>query len=252
MRAARPVTRRSTASSIADDLGEFYEPGDPGNPVRLKTWYLFIAEVFKLKDTIIAGSLRKLVPLYKQDPTSDVIDKAIDQWIQLFHFPIQLIMTGANICVSEFLVRLAIEILRYWARNARAAKRFEVPPRPATWTWGKPSEEQLSTIRFPAQAWRFRVEKRTEFERRAAAEQKRLLAERLDEIESQIVAMKSLKRTPGIRLGPSSHVHWAARIQVLGDMPRESERPGVMKGARHVFKLMGINPMKRRGRPGRK
>src|SRR6266478_591117 len=131
MRAERPVTRRSTANNIADDLGEFYEPGDPGNPVRLKTWYLFIAEVFKLKDSIIARSLRKLVPLYKQDPTSDVIDKAIDQWIQLFHFPIPLIMTGTNICVSEFLFRLAIEILRYWARNERAAKRFEVPPRPA-------------------------------------------------------------------------------------------------------------------------
>ena len=34
LRAERPVTRRSTSKNIADDLGEFYEPGNPGNPVR--------------------------------------------------------------------------------------------------------------------------------------------------------------------------------------------------------------------------
>jgi hypothetical protein len=248
MRAQRPITRRSTTNSVADGLGEFYEPGDPGNPVRLRTWYLFIAEVFKLKDSIFAESLRKLVPLYKQNPTSDAIDKAIDRWIQLFRFPKQLIITDTNICVGEFLFRLVIEILRYWARHEGAAKRFQVPPRPATWTWGKPSEEKLSTIRFPETKWRFRVETRTEFERRTLAEQELLLAEQLDEIESQI-ATKSFRRTPGIRLGPSSHFHWAARIQVLGDVPGESERPGVMKGVRHVFKLMGINHMKTRGRP---
>jgi hypothetical protein len=77
------------------------------------------------------------------------------------------------------------------------------------------------------------------------------LADQLNEIESRIAAAKKFERTPGLRLNESSHVHWAARL-VLGDMPRESERPGVMKGARHVFRLMGINPLKRQGRPARK
>ena len=128
------------------------------------------------------------------------LDKAINQWIQLFNFPASLIIEGERIFVSEFLSRLAIEILRYWARNERAAKRFAVPPRPATWAWVNAREEELSTITFPPVTWRFRVEKRNEFERRTAEEQKQFLAERLDEIESRLAAMERFERTPRIRI----------------------------------------------------
>ena len=140
----------------------------------------------------------------------------------------------------------------HWARHPSAAKRCEMPARPAIWTWAGSREEELSKIRFPIPIWRFTVEKRREFERRTIKECKLSLAEQLDEIESRIAAMEKFERTPGIRLNESSHLHWAARIQVFGDMPRESERPGVLKGARHVFRLMGINPLKRHGRPARK
>jgi hypothetical protein len=252
MRAERPVSRRSTSKNIADDLGEFYEPANPGNPVQVKTWYLFIAESFKPKNGIVATTLRRLLPLYKQDPTSQPFDKALEQWIRLFNFPELLIVKNEDISANELLSRLAVDILGHWARHARAAKRCEMPPRPATWTWAGSHEEELSKITFPTQAWRFRAEKRREFERRAIEELKRSLAEQLDESESRIATMKKFERTPCIRLNESSHVHWAAGIQVFGDLPRESERPGVLKGARHVFRLMGINPLKRHGRPARK
>jgi hypothetical protein len=253
MRAERPVvTRQSTSNSIADDLGEFYEPGNPGNPVRVKAWYLFVAEAFKLKDGIVATALRKLLPLYKQDPTSQPFDKALEQWIRLFNLPEFLIVQNENISANDLLSRLAVEILGHWARHPRAAKRCEMPPRPATWTWAESREAELSKVKFATQIWRFRVEKRLDFERRTIEECKRSLAEQLDEKESRIAAMKKFERTPGIRLDQSSHLHWAARIQVLGDIARESERPGVLKGARDVFRLMGVNPLKRRGRPRRK
>jgi len=253
MRAERPVaTRRSASNSIADDLGEFYEPGNPGNAVQVKTWYLFVAEAFKLKGGMVATTLRELLPLYKQDPTSLPFDKALGQWIRLFNFPEFLIVQNENISANELLSRLAVQILGHWARHARAAERYAMPPRPATWTWAGARHEEELSITFPTQPWRFRVEKRSDFERRTMEACKRSLAAQLDGIESEIAAMKEFERTPGIRLDESSHVHWAARIQVLNDMPRESERPGVMKGARHVFRLMGINPLKRRGRPARK
>jgi hypothetical protein len=248
----RPVTRRPTSKNIADDLGEFYESAIPGNPVRVKTWYLFIAEAFKLKDGIVARTLSELLPLYKQDRTGQPFDKALEQWIRLFNFPEFLIVRNENISVNELLSRLAVEILGHWARHPGAARRCEMPARPAAWTWAESSEEELSKITFPTQTWRFKVEKRREFERRTTEELKLSLADRLDEIETRIAAMKKFERTPSVRLDESSHVHWAARIQVFGDMPRESERPGVMKGARHVFRLMGVNPLKRRGRPIRK
>ena len=193
-----------------------------------------------------------MLPLYKQDRTSQPFDKALKQWIRLFNFSEFLIVQNQDISANELLSRLACEILGHWARHARAAKRYEMPPRAATWTWAGSRHEELSKIRFPIPIWRFTVEKRWEFERRTIEECKLSLAEQLDEIESEIAAMKKFERTPGIRLNESSHVHWAARIQVFGDRPRESERPGVLKGTRHVFRLMGINPLKRRGRPAPK
>ena len=240
-----------TSQSSADTIGEFYEPANARNAVRLEMWRLFVAEGFKI-NTALGSTLRGLLPRYTQDLASPALDKAINQWIQLFNFPASLIIEGERIFVSEFLSRLAIEILRYWARNERAAKHFAVPPRPAMWTWVNAREEELSTITFPPVTWRFRVEKRNEFERRTAEEQKQFLAERLDEIESRLAAMERFERTPRIRINDSSHIHWAARIQILGDKPRESERAAVMKGVRHVFRLMGVNPMKKRGRPGKK
>ena len=252
-RAARSsrVAGDRSRKSTADSIGAFYEPADSRNAVRLEMWRLFIAETFKINNDI-ARTLRKLLPIYKQDSTSPAVDEAINNWIRLFNFPPSLVMKGENIFIGEFLSRLAAEILRYWSRNERAAKRFEVPPRPATWTWGNTREEELSTITFPPVTWRFRVEKRNEFARRTAKEQKQFLAERLDEIEGRWAAMETFERTPRIRINDSSHIHWAARMQILGDKPRESERAAVMKGVRHVFRLMGVNPMKNIGRPGHK
>jgi hypothetical protein len=142
------AVKNRSSNSIADDLGEFFEPGNPGDPVRVKTWYLFIAEAFKLHDGIVAKPLRQLLPLYKLDPTSQPFENALEQWIRLFNFQELLIVKNENISANELLSRLAVEILGHWARHPRAAKRHEMPPRPATWTWAGSREEELSKITF--------------------------------------------------------------------------------------------------------